>query len=205
MSAAPPDAESLLQNIPRDRPLAIIVAGHNGSGKSTLWNQRLSQALRIPLLNADRLTLSILPEPDGGDLANLPTWAKELRDDDERWQRISQAAVTSLVEQVVRQQVSFAYETVFSHWRELPDGTVESKIDLIHKFQAAGYSVALLFVGLTHEGLSVLRVRTRQQMGGHAVPEDKLLSRFPRTQRAIKVAAGIADLTLMFDNSQKLR
>lgn len=50
MSAAPPDAESLLQNIPRDRPLAIIVAGHNGSGKSTLWNQRLSQALLIPLL-----------------------------------------------------------------------------------------------------------------------------------------------------------
>jgi hypothetical protein len=128
MAINPPDAESLLKDIPRDRPLAIIMAGHNGSGKSTLWNQRLSQVLRIPLLNADRLMLSILPEPEDGDLANLPSWAKELRDDDVRWQLISQATVTSLVEQVILRKVSFAYETVFSHWRELPDGTVESKI-----------------------------------------------------------------------------
>ena len=32
--------------------------------------------------------------------------------------------------------------------------------------------------------------------------EAKLRSRFPRTQQAIKMASGIADLTLMFDNSR---
>lgn len=63
MSAAPPDAESLLQNIPRDRPLAIIVAGHNGSGKSTLWNQRLSQALLIPLLQLLQPTCLVYLQP----------------------------------------------------------------------------------------------------------------------------------------------
>jgi predicted ABC-type ATPase len=34
------------------------------------------------------------------------------------------------------------------------------------------------------------------------VPEAKLRSRFPRTQQAIQMASGVADLTLMFDNSR---
>jgi len=42
--------------------MAFVLAGHNGSGKSTLWYQRLADQLQIPLVNADRLTLSILPE-----------------------------------------------------------------------------------------------------------------------------------------------
>lgn len=44
------------------KPLAIILAGHNGSGKSTMWRKSLSGQLQIPLLNADRMMLSILPE-----------------------------------------------------------------------------------------------------------------------------------------------
>ena len=48
------------------KPLAIILAGHNGSGKSTIWNDVLADSLKIPLINADRMMLSILPEPRGG-------------------------------------------------------------------------------------------------------------------------------------------
>jgi predicted ABC-type ATPase len=196
--ADPPDAADLLKAIPRDKPLAIVLAGHNGSGKSTLWEQRFSDVLRIPLINADRLTLSILPSP-------LPLWAAELRDNDEQWQRIAQASVRSLVGEVIKQQASFAYETVFSHIRELLDGTMESKADLIRQFQETGYSVVLLFVGLTNSDISILRVETRRRKGGHAVPESKLRSRFPRTQRAVGLASNIADLTLMFDNSRNMK
>jgi predicted ABC-type ATPase len=57
-----------------------VLAGHNGSGKSTMWNKRLSDRLKIPLINADRLTLSILP-----DRSPIPTWAQSFRDNDERW------------------------------------------------------------------------------------------------------------------------
>jgi hypothetical protein len=46
-----------------DKPLAIVLACHNGSGKSTLWYDKLADQLKIPLINADRLTLSILPHP----------------------------------------------------------------------------------------------------------------------------------------------
>ena len=52
-----------------NKPLAIIVAGHNGSGKSTMWPRSLAGKLQIPLINADRMMLSILPEPgDDGHL-----------------------------------------------------------------------------------------------------------------------------------------
>lgn len=44
------------------KPLAIILAGHNGSGKSTMWKKHLSDRLQIPLINADRMMVSILPE-----------------------------------------------------------------------------------------------------------------------------------------------
>ena len=61
-SSRPPDPTHLLTSIATgDKPLAIVLAGHNGSGKSTLWYDKLADQLRIPLVNADRLTLSILP------------------------------------------------------------------------------------------------------------------------------------------------
>ena len=61
----PPDPTELLQSIAGNKPLAMVLAGHNGSGKSTLWYDNLVRALRIPLINADRLTLSLLPRITG--------------------------------------------------------------------------------------------------------------------------------------------
>jgi predicted ABC-type ATPase len=46
------------------RPLGVVLAGHNGSGKSTMWRKHLSPRIRIPLVNADRMMLAVLPEPD---------------------------------------------------------------------------------------------------------------------------------------------
>lgn len=181
------------------KPVAFILAGHNGSGKSTLWRDRLSEQLRIPLVNADRLTVSILPEPDRN--GKLPEWAQKLRDGDERWQRLSQDAVRALVHLVMANKMPFATETVFSHWVQRADGTTESKADLIRELQSAGYFVVLLFVGLVSSDISALRVSQRLQDGGHDVPLRKILQRFPRTQRAIGHAASLADMTLMFDNS----
>jgi predicted ABC-type ATPase len=200
----PPDASELLRTISAEKPLAVILAGHNGSGKSTLWKERLSETLRVPLVNADRLTLSMLPEFEG-DPPRLVSWAATLRDNDERWQRLSQATIQCLLEKVVDEQVPFAYETVFSHLKKFPDGRIESKGELITRFEQAGYSVALLFVGLASAELSALRVKTRRDSGGHAVPEEKLHSRFARTQEAIRLAAPLADLTLMFDNSRDFK
>jgi predicted ABC-type ATPase len=177
-----------------------VLAGHNGSGKSTFWYDRLADELQIPLVNADRLTLSLLP-PAGLDKKRKP-WASRLRDEDQRWQKLSQDGVQLFMGLAMEQGMSFAFETVFSYLKAQPDGTFTSKIDVIRTLQEHGYYVILLFVGLASADLSILRVSTRKSQGGHDVPEGKLRSRFPRTQQAIRMVSGVADLTLMFDNSR---
>jgi predicted ABC-type ATPase len=200
----PPSLNSLLR-VPaaEDKPTAIVLAGHNGSGKSTLWYGRLADGLQMPLVNADRLTLSLLPVADENQ--NLKPWAARLRDEDERWQKLSQDGVQLFMGLIMDQEMSFAFETVFSYFEKQTDGTVRSKTDTIVTLQAHGYFVILLFVGLANPELSILRVATRKSQGGHDVPEAKLRSRFPRTQHAIQMASTVADMTLMFDNSRAVK
>ncbi len=199
--AGPPNLYALIDaSVGPNQPLAIVLAGHNGSGKSTLWYDTLADKFQMPLVNADRLTLSLLP-PVGSDKMLKP-WASHLRDTDERWHRLAQSGVRLFMDLAMDQRMPFAFETVFSHLEKQPDGTVKSKADMIRTLQAKGYFVVLLFVGLASAELSILRVSTRRRQGGHAVPEEKLRTRFPRTQEAIRLAAAIADLTVMSDNSR---
>jgi predicted ABC-type ATPase len=181
------------------QPLAIILAGHNGSGKSTMWRRVLADRLRLPLINADRMMLSILPEADAR--GHLVGWAARLRDADRGWMAVAQQGVQAFVGHAMGARVPFAMETVFSYWQPRADGTVASKIDLIRDLQAAGYFVLLVFVGLSSVELSVLRVSTRVSEGGHAVAEPTLRQRFPRTQKAVSVAAAVADAAVLVDNS----
>jgi predicted ABC-type ATPase len=185
------------------KPLAIILAGHNGSGKSTMWRKTLSGLLQIPLINADRMMLSILPEAKSD--GSLDNWAQNLRDSDESWMKVSQDGVQAFVGHAMQANVPFAMETVFSYWEVQEDGSVLSKVDLIRDMQAAGYFVLLFFVGLTNVDLSILRVQTRIAENGHSVPMDRLVRRFPKTQLAITQAANVADATIFTDNSRTMK
>lgn len=181
-----------------NKPLAVILAGHNGSGKSTLWYQYIVDSFRIPLVNADRMMLSILPEAQP-----LPDWAVDLRDNNEEWMRVAQKGVESFVAHAMGRQVPFAQETVFSFWEPQKDGTVKSKLDLITELQRNKYFVLLVFVGLRDAQLSVARVSSRKAAGGHDVDPARLLTRFPRTQKAISEAVKIADASILVDNSRR--
>lgn len=197
-----PELEALLANLSKSagkKPLAFVLSGHNGSGKSTLWKERLAPVLERPLINADRLISSILPEANAN--GHLVPWAAALRDGDARWQRLAQDGVQTFLGLIVDQKMSFGFETVFSHWVEHADGTVESKVAIIKNLQSAGYYVVLIFVGLYSVELSIARVSTRKAQGGHSVDVQKLKNRFPRTQKAVGHAAPIADMAIMFDNS----
>lgn len=182
------------------KPLAVIVAGHNGSGKSTMWRRGLADVLQIPLINADRMMLSILPE--AGEGGHLVPWAARLRDTDRDWMRVAQQGVQAFVGQAMGAKLPFATETVFSYWEPRPNGTIASKIELIEQLKAAGYFVLLLFVGLNDVITSILRVRSRVLEGGHGIDEATLRARFPRTQRAIAAAVGVADASVLTDNSR---
>lgn len=95
-----------------NKPLAVILAGHNGSGKSTMWYGVLADLLQIPLINADRMMMSILPEKAAeGD--PLPDWATSLRDRNADWMVVAQKGVEAFVAQALARTVPFAMETVF--------------------------------------------------------------------------------------------
>jgi predicted ABC-type ATPase len=186
-----------------NKPLAVVLAGHNGSGKSTLWYKRLAPQLEIPLVNADRMMLSILPEPDEN--KSLPAWASKLRDEDESWMGVAQKGVEAFVAQAMGHKVPFAVETVFSYLVKDEAGRIlKSKVDLIRQMRAEGYFVLLIFVGLADAQLSIGRVQSRKAQGGHDVQIDKLKERFPRTQEAMKSALDVADASLLVDNSRTL-
>jgi predicted ABC-type ATPase len=188
------------------KPLAIILAGHNGSGKSSMWyegDKRLVDLFKLPLINADRMMMSILPIT--GQKNSLPQWARDLRDTDESWMQVAQSGVKAFIAHAMAKKVSFATETVFSHWQMKPDGHIASKIDDMRELQKNGYIVLLIFVGLSSYELSVGRVLSRKSLGGHNVPLDKLESRFPRTQAAIAEAIKVADASILVDNSRRYK
>ena len=178
------------------KPLAIVLAGHNGSGKSTMWYDYIVDMFQIPLINADRMMKSILP-----DVETLPVWASNIRDNDKSWMKVAQKGVEIFVAQAMANKVPFAMETVFSHWKHLGKAKIESKIDLIKQMQDVGYFVLLIFVGLANHGLSEARVQSRFLAGGHNVDRQKLISRFPRTQKAMSIAVSVSDAAILTDNS----
>ncbi len=93
---------------------------------------------------------------------------------------------------------SFVFETVFSD-------PVGDKLGFLKEAAAAGYAVALCFIGLEDAAMSEERVAMRVSQGGHDVPSDKLKARFPRTLANLKSAAAELPSVYVFDNGDLRR
>lgn len=65
----------------------------------------------------------------------------------------------------------------------------------------AGYRIAFLFVGIDGPELSSARVSQRVAQGGHDVPDEKIVARFPRTLANGAAALRVADAGWIFDNA----
>jgi len=88
---------------------------------------------------------------------------------------------------------SFIFETVFSD-------PVAEKLAFLEEAVAAGYTVVLFFVGISSSDMSVIRVAQRADEGGHDVPTDKLVTRFPRTMENLRLAMLRLPLVRVYDN-----
>jgi predicted ABC-type ATPase len=101
--------------------------------------------------------------------------------------------IAALRTELVNQQESFIMETVFSD-------PVGDKPDFLRRAAESGYAVVLCFVGIASAETSEQRVAMRVSQGGHDVPTEKLVERFPRT--LTNLAKGIRELpcVLIFDN-----
>lgn len=153
-----------------ERPIIVANAGPNGAGKTTFYRAHI-EAAGLRFINADSLAMEL----------QLDAYA-------------AAAVASELRKELVRQQVSFVFETVLSD----PSG---EKLGFLKSAVNTGYKVALCFVGLSSWEISEQRVAMRVTQGGHDVPTQKLKERYPRSLSNLKDAIEQLPHVLVFDNS----
>jgi predicted ABC-type ATPase len=120
---------------------------------------------------------------------NADAFARELEVDAYEAARM----ITALRTQMVNQRESFIFETVFSD-------PVRDKLGFLRQTAQSGYAVVLCFVGIADADTSEQRIAMRVSQGGHDVPTEKLVERFPRTMANLALAIRELPCALVFDN-----
>ncbi|MBN9230907.1 MAG: hypothetical protein BGO90_05935 [Legionella sp. 40-6] len=87
---------------------------------------------------------------------------------------------------------SFTFETVMSF---------TDKIELLREAQLRGYRTYLYYVATEDPVINISRVQYRVKMGGHSVPEDKIVSRYQRSLDLLIEAIKFTNRAYIFDNS----
>ena len=160
-------------------PRLWIVAGPNGSGKSTFYDSTLIEDFgrAIWIINPDLLTRRIVDQEQLAlDEANLQAVERIMG-----WLRAS-----------LRTHHTVGVETVLS--------TDKYRV-LVNEAKDFGFEIRLIFVMLATPDLNVERVRLRIRRGGHAVPEDKIVTRFHRSLAQLPWFLEAADQAFVYDNS----
>lgn len=203
-------------------PRLRVFAGPNGSGKSVLKAVLPPDLLGV-YLNPDEIEASIrqngfldlaafgvsttaaalLPAFMDSHLlrsAGLLDLARQLQFEGGRLEFDGvevNAYFASVAAEVLRQHLlerrsSFTCETVMSH---------PSKVALLEQAQRRGYRTYLYFVATDDPVINLSRVRNRVGLGGHPVPEDKIISRYHRSLALLLEAIKHTSRAYIFDNS----
>ncbi len=96
------------------------------------------------------------------------------------------------LEKLIEEENDFAFETTLSGRSYIPS---------IKKWRNAGWSVVLYYLYLPSPAVSVSRVKERVSTGGHDIPMDEILRRYPRSLSNLFLYTDVCDMTLCFDNS----
>jgi len=165
----------LRRRVRAEKRLIVVVAGPNGAGKSTFVDTFLKPT-GILVVNPDEVAKGLSPDSPEA----LAYEAARVAD---AWRR-----------DLAARGVSFCMETVFSD-------TQGAKVDFLWKCRSNGYTVVLVFIGLESADLSRGRIIERVEAGGHDVPDEKIVTRFPRTFANLRQALTFVDQAFLFDNS----
>ena len=128
-------------------------------------------------------------KPAGLRFVNADVLANELEMEPYTAARVAGNLRSALVEQ----GESFVFETVFSD-------PVGDKLAFLKDTAARGYTVILCFIGISGPEVSEQRVAMRVSQGGHDVPSDKLVTRYPRTLANLQAAIRELPNVWVFDN-----
>jgi len=103
---------------------------------------------------------------------------------------------TYLAEKLLETKQPFAFETVMSHI---------SKVELMRAARKAGYKIYLYFIFTDTIETNVARVQLRVLRGEHAVNEETIKNRAPRTFDLLPAAFKAADSAYIIDNSDEAK
>ncbi len=158
--------------------LLVVLAGPNGSGKSTFFEHYLAP-LGLQFVNADLIAKSLAPQA----LETPETVVYEAAQIADAERRL-----------LLAEGQSFCMETVFSDPNQV-------KLDFLQEAVRQGYTLFLVFLCLESPELNIARVIQRVADGGHDVPDDKIVSRYPRSINNLRLALPFVDFALLLDNS----
>jgi len=157
--------------LPLDRRPVVVALAGPNGAGKTFFYGAHLAPAGLRFVNADRLAQELHLEPDAA--AGL---------------------ATRLLRELVDQRESFVFETVFSD-------PVGDKLAFLQETTGKGYNVVLCFVGVSGPSLCEERVAMRVSQGGHDVPTDKLVARFPRTLANLRAALRDLPHVWIYDNS----
>ena len=145
------------QQAARIQPTCWIVAGPNGAGKTTFALEYLPRMAGCQnFINADLIAAGLSPlAPERELLAASRIFMREL-------------------ESRVGARESFAFETTLAG---------RNYLRWVDRLRREDWRVELIYLALPSAEMSVLRVAERVAHGGHAIPQDDILRRFPRSLR----------------------
>ena len=89
-------------------------------------------------------------------------------------------------------KISFTFETVMSHI---------SKVEFLQQAQQQGFKTYLYYVSTVDPIINIARVKYRVSIGGHTVPEQKIIERYYRSMDLLMQAVDASDRSYLFDNS----
>lgn len=98
----------------------------------------------------------------------------------------------TLREESLLEKTDFAFETVLS---------TERNLKLLARAKEQGYFIKVVYVITKNPNINKMRVITREQAGGHGVPEDKIVSRYYKSLQLMKSVIEVADICHIYDNS----
>ena len=99
-----------------------------------------------------------------------------------------------LREKAINDHVDFTFETVLSTRRNL---------DLLIKAKEKGYFIRCIYVLTLSPEINVIRVKIREQSGGHGVPQDKIISRYYKALDLLPELISVCDIVHIYDNTKE--
>ncbi len=156
-----------------------VLAGTNGAGKSTALGAYLGRR-GADYINPDELTRELM--------AADPSLS--LNDANSRAWYINRDAL----ETAINRRATYSFETT------LGGSTITQ---LLERALDSGMEVRMLYVGLASPELHIARVQARVALGGHAIDENTIRTRYDSSrQNLLRLLPRLSELAL-YDNSEE--